>query len=113
MPREEWLIGGSPVEGPCRDVLRDIGISPSGDVLPCCSAAGIVESAVLGNAKENRLVDVIEGAIDNPLFVTLSEEGPIALAEKLQLDKRGYVSRCHLCHVVLTEPRLPQILGDI
>jgi MoaA/NifB/PqqE/SkfB family radical SAM enzyme len=113
IPREEWLIGDSPVVGPCRDVLRDIGISPSGDVLPCCSAASIVEGAWLGNAKERRLADIIEGASDDPLFGTLSKEGPSALAERLGLMKKDYVNRCHLCHVVLTDPRLPQILGDI
>jgi MoaA/NifB/PqqE/SkfB family radical SAM enzyme len=113
IPREEWPIGDSPVEDPCRDVLRDIGISPSGDVLPCCSAAGIIEGAWLGNAKERRLADIIVGAIDDPLFRTLSMEGPSALAERLGLMKNGYVNRCHLCHVVLTDPRLPQILGDI
>lgn len=110
LPEEEWLIGESPVEGPCREVLRDIGISPSGDVLPCCSAAGIVEGARLGNAKEGGLVGIIEGASEDPLFVTLSTDGPSALAERLGLLKKGYVNRCHLCYEVLTDPRLPRIL---
>jgi MoaA/NifB/PqqE/SkfB family radical SAM enzyme len=112
IPEEEWLIGDGPTEGPCGDVLRDIGISPSGDVLPCCSAAGIVEGAILGNAKERKLAEIIEEAIDDPLFWTLSTEGPSVLAERLGLMNKGYVNRCHLCHVVLTDPRLPQILGD-
>jgi MoaA/NifB/PqqE/SkfB family radical SAM enzyme len=112
IPEEEWLIGDGPVEGPCGDFLRDIGISPSGDVLPCCSAAGIVEGAILGNAKERKLTEIIEEAIDYPLFWTLSTEGPYTLAERLGLMNKGYVNRCHLCHVVLTDPRLPQILVD-
>ena len=110
IPEEEWLIGESPLDGPCGEVLRDIGISPSGDVLPCCSAAGIVEGAMLGNAKEEGLAGIIEGASDDPLFVTLSTEGPSALAERLGLMKKGYVNRCHLCYEVLTDPRLPQII---
>jgi len=105
------LIGEGPVEGPCRDVLRDIGIDPSGKVLPCCSAASRVEYAMLGNAKEERLADIIERASRRPVFKALSMDGPSELAKQLGLwRKGGYVNRCHLCYEVLSDPRLPQIV---
>jgi len=114
IPCEELLIGEGPVEGPCRDVLRDIGIDPSGKVLPCCSAASCVENAVLGNAKEERLTDIIERASRRPVFNALSTDGPSELAKQLGLWRKGsYVNRCHLCFEVLSDPRLPQIVERI
>lgn len=113
IPKEEWSIGGSPVMGPCRDVLRDIGIAPSGRVLPCCSAASQVDEAGLGNAKEKRLAELIEEASWRPLFKVLSRDGPEGLAQLLGSRRRaGYVSRCHLCYEVLTDPRIHQTLQE-
>ena len=110
IPEEEWLRGGSPVAGPCNLVLRDIGISPSGEVLPCCSAASLVEEARLGSARDEGLSEILERASRRPIFRVLSREGPSALAEGLGLKERDYVGRCHLCHEVLANPGLEQIL---
>ena len=111
IPEEEWLIGESAVEGPCRDVLRDVGIAPSGRVLPCCSAAGQVEEAILGNARVNRLREIIESAFRNPVFRTLSRDGPKGLAESHGVGlKEGYVNRCHLCYDVLSDHRIREAL---
>jgi hypothetical protein len=110
IPRDEWLIGESPVGGPCRTVLRDIGIAPRGRVLPCCSAASLVEDLTLGNAREGGLADMIESASRRPVFRVLSTIGPAGIAEHLGITGEGYVSRCHLCHVVLTDPGLDRIL---
>jgi len=107
--REEWSIGRNSVEGPCRDVLRDIGITPSGSVLPCCSASSRIEGITLGDARESRLVKMIEAAEDLPLFKALSTVGPSGLAKQLGLGRRnGYVNRCHLCYEVLSELELRQ-----
>ncbi len=114
IPVKEWNFGDGPLRGECRDVLRDIGITPSGDVLPCCSAAGIVENTVLGNAKGTNLQTMIEAAEAQPLFRILSSEGPMRLAELLEMNVEGrFVNRCHLCHAVLTHPELPRILSEL
>jgi hypothetical protein len=114
IPREEWPIGGSSVEGPCRDVLRDIGIAPSGMVLPCCSAASQIEGATLGNARKNRLAKMIEVAGGLPLYKALSTVGPAGLAELLGSGRRrGYVNRCHLCYEVLSDLELHQALRPL
>jgi MoaA/NifB/PqqE/SkfB family radical SAM enzyme len=112
IPGEEWLAGERPVGGPCNLALRDIGISPSGGVLPCCSAASLVEKAHLGNAREESLTEILERAARRPLFRALKKDGPSVLAEKLNLKKSGYVSRCHLCHDVLVNPGLDRILTE-
>lgn len=111
IPKDEWLIGNSPVGGPCRVVLRDIGIAPDGRVLPCCSAASQVEYAAIGNAKEDRIGKLVEKASQRPLFKILSREGPSGLAKLLGSKiLTGYVGRCHLCHGVLTDPGLRHAL---
>jgi hypothetical protein len=114
IPREEWLVGESPVEGPCRTVLRDIGIAPGGRVLPCCSVASLVEDVTLGNARKIRLANLIEKAGRHPVFKALTTIGPAGLAERLGILEKGhYVSRCHLCYEVLTNPGLDNALKSI
>ena len=111
IPEEEWLIGDGPLDGPCEEVLRDIGIAPSGQVLPCCSAAVLVDYAHLGDAWTERLPELLGRASLNPLFKILSSEGPRGL-DRLIDGSRGdrYVNRCHLCHDVLSDPRLPDAI---
>lgn len=111
IPEEEWLIGDGPLDGPCEEVLRDIGIAPSGRVLPCCSAASLVDYAHLGDAGTERLPELLGRARLNPLFKILSSEGPRGL-DRLIDGSRGdrYVNRCHLCHDVLSDPRLPDAI---
>lgn len=114
IPREEWLVGDSPVDGLCKTVLRDVGIAPGGRVLPCCSAASLVEDVVLGNAGKRRLAGLIEEAGRRPVFKALTTIGPAGLAERLGIIKKGsYVSRCHLCYEVLTDPGLGNALKSI
>jgi organic radical activating enzyme len=115
IPEEEWLIGDGPLDGPCEEVLRDIGIAPSGQVLPCCSAASLVDYAHLGDARTERLPEFLGRAGLNPLYKILSSEGPRGL-DRLIDGSRGdrYVNRCHLCHDVLSDPKLSnaiEILG--
>jgi len=111
IPEEEWLIGDGPLDGPCEEVLRDIGIAPSGQVLPCCSAVSLIDYAHLGDAGTERLSELLGRASLNSLFKILSYEGPRGL-DRLIDGSRGdrYVNRCHLCHDVLSDPRLPNTL---
>jgi len=111
IPEDEWLIGDGPVEGACNLVLRDVAIDPFGRVLPCCSAAGMTEAAEVGNARRDGLRSLIEKAGQRTLFKVLSAEGPLGLQRLLGSRRRkNYVNRCHLCHTVLTDPRLTRVL---
>lgn len=107
--RGEWLEGG-PFGGGCGLVLRDIGVSPSGMVLPCCSSASLVEDMALGNAGEDSLSRLLEAASWRPIFKALRTEGPLAMARRMDIEESDYVNRCHLCHGVLTDPRLDEVL---
>jgi MoaA/NifB/PqqE/SkfB family radical SAM enzyme len=112
LPREEWLIGMNPIEGPCRLVLRDIGIDPDGELLACCSAASIQTRGRPGNVDEKGLRELLADAWDQPLFRCIAEEGPSSLADSLGIQwKDEFVSRCHLCHEILRDPRLDEILS--
>jgi len=111
---EELVLGKSPVEGPCHNVLRDMGIAPSGRVLPCCSAGTVVEELGLGNAKDAELRELIEAAQGRPVFRTLMNRGPLAMMEALGPVSRGeYVSRCHICYEVVRHPRLNEALESL
>jgi len=112
LPREKWLIGKSAVDGPCRLVLRDIGIDPDGELLACCSASSVLSKGRLGNAIDTGLEELLSDAWDQPLFRILSERGPSSLADSLGIPwKDGFVNRCHLCYEVMKDPRLKEILG--
>lgn len=114
IPSEEWLVGESPVDGPCRKVIRDVGIAPGGRVLPCCSAASLVENVTLGNAGKRKLIRLIEEAGRRPVFKALTTVGPAGLAERLGIMEIGrFVSRCHLCYEVLTYPKLGNALKSV
>jgi hypothetical protein len=111
LPRDMWLIGESKTEGPCHLVLRDIGIDPRGELLACCSAASVQERGRLGLVGEKGIQQLLEAAGEMLIFKTLSERGPSSLAEVLGIHWRdGFVSRCHLCHEVLKDPRLDNVL---
>ncbi len=111
IPEDEWLIGDGPLDGPCKAVLRDIAIDPSGRVLPCCSVAGLTEAAEVGNVKQVRLQKLIEEASRRVLFKVLSEEGPRGLQRRLGLrGQENFVNRCHLCYAVLKDNRLSRVI---
>jgi hypothetical protein len=111
LPRDKWLIGESPTEGPCRLVLRDIGIDPGGELLACCSAASFLARGRLGSVDETGIQQLLDDAGERSLFKILSGQGPSSLAESLGIRGRGgFVSRCHLCYEVLKDPRLDGVL---
>ena len=105
IPKDELLIGENPLEGPCRTVLRDVSISPSGTVFPCCSAGGLVKGVEIGNARQAKLGDIVDRARSNIIFKTLMTEGPEGLRRRYAVPCRenGYVNKCHLCYEVLRE----------
>jgi organic radical activating enzyme len=111
LPRDKWLVGESQTEGPCRLVLRDIGITPGGELLACCSAAGFLAKGRLGSLVGTGIQQRLDDAGEQPLFNILSEQGPSSLADSLGIHWRDeFVSRCHLCHEVLKDPWLDEVL---
>lgn len=102
MPIEQRVIITNLPSGGCQHVLRDIAIDPSGFVLPCCSAACVVGSARLGNARETPLKELIEKANTSEVFQTLASQGPQALlSEESHPGSSQYTGRCHMCYEAL------------
>jgi MoaA/NifB/PqqE/SkfB family radical SAM enzyme len=99
LPSGEWRLDGSPLTGGCEAVLRDIGIKPGGEVMPCCSSSASLPGFIIGNLSDWDLEDLLEEAWRNEVFQVLKEKGPMGLAE----GRPGgvYVNKCHLCSEVL------------
>jgi hypothetical protein len=99
LPKSEWFLDGSPLTSGCGAVLRDLGVTPSGELLPCCSASAILPAFSLGNLGDQNLGEALERAWSMEVFKVLSEKGPMGLHEK---PLRGvYVNKCHLCYETL------------
>ena len=111
IPAGERFIAKSTLRGPCKVVLREVAILPSGQVLPCCSAAGLTGPAEIGNMRRTMLREILMGASQRTLFRVLATEGPARLQELLGLrHQNGYVNECHLCYEVLADSRFPMNL---
>ena len=99
IPSREWHLDGSLLTGGCEAVLRDIGVRPSGEVMPCCSASATLPGFGIGSLSEWELGELLKEAWKSEIFKVLSKKGPMGLT-----DKRPdgiYVNKCHLCSEVL------------
>lgn len=99
LPRGEWHPDASPLTGGCGAVLRDLGVKPSGEVLPCCSASATIPGFGLGNLDDYELGGMLDEAWGSDVFKVLSEKGPTGLIDGPL--KGIYVNRCHLCSEVV------------
>ncbi len=70
----------------CNEVLRDIGIAPNGDVVPCCGPLGAKN--VLGNINAEGLGVILDRAGRDPRYERIREGFKI---------QSRYSSRCHAC----------------
>lgn len=70
----------------CNEVLRDIGVAPNGDVLPCCGPLGT--KIVLGNINEESLGVILARANRDPRYIRIRKGVKV---------EGYYSSRCHAC----------------
>lgn len=70
----------------CREVLRDIGVKPNGNVLPCCGP--LSSKTILGNINEESLDSILTRSESNPRLTRIREGFNI---------KGCYSSKCHAC----------------
>ena len=68
------------------EVLRDIGIMPNGNVLPCCGPLGT--KVTLGNLNEDPLESILSRAENDPRLTRIREGFEI---------EGCYSSKCHAC----------------
>jgi len=111
IPEDERVVGNGSISGPCRMVLRDVSIAPSGNVFPCCSALGTNEAFTIGNARWEKLRAIIQRAGHIGPFKVLMDEGPEALQRWTgRRCRRVHVNRCDLCYEVMTDPLIKKWL---
>jgi len=70
----------------CSEVLRDIGVRPNGDVMPCCGPLGT--KTVLGNINEEGLDAILDRAGRNRRYQRIRDGFKV---------EGWYSSRCHAC----------------
>jgi len=70
----------------CGEVLRDIGISPIGDVYPCCGA--LASRLNIGNVNDQDLESILKSASENKLLNAIRNGVSVSGA---------YTSKCHAC----------------
>ncbi len=70
----------------CSEVLRDIGVRPNGEVMPCCGDLGT--KTVLGNINEEGLDVILDRAGRNRRYQRIRDGFKV---------KGWFSSRCHAC----------------
>lgn len=70
----------------CGEALRDIGVMPNGDVLPCCGPLGT--KITLGNLNEEPLESILSRAENYPRITRIRDGFTI---------EGCYSSKCHAC----------------
>jgi len=73
----------------CESILSDIGITPNGDVLPCCGALACRKDAVIGNIGVESLGDILSRAQRDHRFIRILEGFNVV---------GNYVDRCDACY---------------
>ena len=82
---------------PCGLVLRDIGVSPQGEVYPCCGPLGSLrQRGKIGNIRDRTLGEILNEAWENETFRKIASKGPTSLVSCQDFSK--YVDKCHLCY---------------
>ncbi len=99
IPRGEWYIDDASLTGGCDAVLRDIGVKPSGEVIPCCSASASLSGFNLGNLNDCDLKEILTTTWNTDFFEVLKEKGPMGFLKTPLNDI--YVNKCHLCSEIL------------
>jgi len=99
-------------------VRNEYSLWPDGEMLPCCSAGTHIglslgnlhrESvdAVVARRRQSRLLGMLHGHDLAELVIRLPE--PM----RERLAGRAYVSSCHLCHSILSEPGIHALVAGM
>jgi hypothetical protein len=111
------------LRGPCRRVIQESIITPSGDLAACCSPSiatrtGCIDSFVIGNWKAQPLRDLLDALENDVIFNLLVIEGPWALYRLIQehapaaMPSNRFVNACDLCANILSNPSARSVLRD-
>lgn len=119
--RSDYAVRGEVPADICA-MLQSMSILPDGSVQACCGPPLPSKELNAGNARSERLADIVARAEWSPIFNALSlAKGPAILAKELErlgmhCDlQAGYASPCHACQHILSGlklgPQLESALG--
>jgi hypothetical protein len=115
-PSDFYLREGIPMT-PCPGAT--LTISPSGEALPCCNPGGDGEMLVMGNVRERGIKDVAHTFTRGPLMHLIHTTGPGYFVPAIRERGLGhkllpaYVSVCHLCGQIASDPELAEVARDV
>jgi hypothetical protein len=106
-------------KAPCRSVLDSIVITPEHEVAVCCGIGSQeIPETRIGSLLEDSLLDLLVRANNDLLVNWLALEGPYGILRHLKSKSPDtkfaarYVSTCHLCHSLFTDPDIVELLEE-
>lgn len=100
-------------------MLQALIVRPEGMVHLCCGPSFTIEPLTVGNLREESLKSMLERAEWDPLLNALAlGNGPSLLAAPLaeaglsDCLRDNYVSSCHACHHILSQPDVAALLSE-
>lgn len=103
----------------CESVLKNIVITPSGELAICCGIGSEeIPEVVVGSVREKPLVELLIEANNDLIINWLALEGPYGILEHVRRRapeirfRDRYVNACHLCHDVLTRGEVRAVLSE-
>ena len=115
---EEFVRELQAPPGDCRDDFKKLAVDQHGDVFPCCSPGGFTAPLRLGNIYEPLAGPTAQAIALRRLLSILHEVGPgfflpfvrAAYPHERALEK--FSDKCHLCHVLLSDPRYTAVVHE-
>lgn len=104
---------------PCQSVLKNIVITPLGDLSICCGIGSEdIPETVVGNINAHSMPDLLIKANHDLVINWLALEGPYGImrfVKKKRPDiafRDRYVNDCHLCHDIFSRQEIRDVLAD-
>jgi hypothetical protein len=104
--------------GPCDSMLRQISVSPEGNISPCCGVIPPRPQLNVGSLNDNSVDHAVAEAYQNTLYKWISFEGPIAILCEITantgnpLSDEDFDGNCNACDVLFTTPEYGRLLRE-
>lgn len=104
--------------GPCESMLRQISVSPEGNISPCCGVIPSRPQLKIGTIKDDSVDRVVAEAYQNTLYKWIAFEGPVAVLRQITagtdnpLSDEDFDGNCNACDVLFTTPEYGRLLHE-
>lgn len=104
---------------PCQSVLKNIVITPMGELSICCGIGSVeIPETIIGNTRNNSILELLIKANNDLIVNWLALEGPYGIMRDIQKKvpiipfRDRYVNDCHLCHDIFSRQEVRDVLSD-